>query len=200
MTDGPIQRRDPPSDPSVLCKLQLDYAWKWFSYHADQRVKMFNFMLIVSGIFATAVVTAMDKGLPSGLTATLCFIAAALGLIFSRLDRRNRDLVWQGEEVLTHLEKNCIFGEGIKIKDRKGKDICLGVLSCQAIKDKCRANNLRSAWRKDVVDRWNALTWDAWGQDVDDAWHGKHRVLLPRVGFLMFGSFLAAGIWILIDP
>jgi hypothetical protein len=115
-TDEPIQERDPPSDPSKLCKLQLDYAWKWLSYHADQRVKMFNFMLIVFGIFATAVVTAMDKGLPSGFTATLCFTAAALGLIFSRLDRRNRDLVWLGEEVLTHLEKNCIFGEGKKSK------------------------------------------------------------------------------------
>jgi len=28
----------------------LDYAWKWFEYHAKQRISMFNYFLIVSGI------------------------------------------------------------------------------------------------------------------------------------------------------
>jgi hypothetical protein len=44
-----------PDDPSELQKLQFDFAWKWFAYHADQRVKMFNFMLIVFGIFRRGV-------------------------------------------------------------------------------------------------------------------------------------------------
>src|SRR5258706_731665 len=108
MTTGPTG--GPQLDPATdLRKLQLDYAWKWFSYHADQRVKMFNFMLIVFGVFATAIVTSVDKGLPSWFIAFLCFVAAALGLIFSLLDRRNRDLVWVGEEVLTYLENQFIF-------------------------------------------------------------------------------------------
>src|SRR5690348_4185358 len=108
MTNGP----DPPSNPQLeLPKLQFDYAWKWFSYHADQRVKMFNFMLIVLGIFASAIVSAVgNKELPIGFAAVLCFVAAALALIFPLLDRRNRDLVWLGEELLTHLEKTVIFG------------------------------------------------------------------------------------------
>jgi len=46
----------------------------------------------------------------------------------------DRDLVWLGEEVLTYLEKNCIFGEGIKIKDRKGKDMWFGILSRQKVR------------------------------------------------------------------
>jgi hypothetical protein len=41
---------EPSGDVSDLVKLQFDYAWKWFSFHADQRVKMFNFMLVVFGI------------------------------------------------------------------------------------------------------------------------------------------------------
>jgi hypothetical protein len=106
MTDGPMQRRDPPSDPSELCKLQLDYAWKWFSYHADQRVKMFNFMLIVFGIFATAVVTAMDKGLPSGFSAVLCFVASVLGLTFSLLTGDSFNETGCGERLVRSFASN----------------------------------------------------------------------------------------------
>jgi hypothetical protein len=199
MTDVPIQPRDPPSE---LRKLQLDYAWKWFSYHADQRVKMFNFMLIAFGVFATAIVSSVDKGLPSGFTAFLCFVAAALGLIFPLLDRRNRDLVWLGEEVLTHLEKNFIFGEGITIKDREAKkDIRFGILSRQSFEDNDRANNFWLAWRHDVGDAWGSLiTWRDWAKRVDNILYGTHRVWLPSVGYLMFAIFLAAGIWFLRDP
>lgn len=31
--------------PTDLEKMRFDYAWKWFNYHADQRMKMFNFIL-----------------------------------------------------------------------------------------------------------------------------------------------------------
>lgn len=199
MTNGPSRAGDPQLE---LHKLQFDYAWKWFSYHADQRVKMFNFMLIVFGVFATAIVSAVgNEDLPSGFTAVLCFVAAALALIFPLLDRRNRDLVWMGEELLTHLEKNVIFGEGITIKDRRGRDIRLGILSRQAFEEEVRANNIWFAWGKGVGDVWRALsTLRAWGEGIDDAWRGKHRVWLPRIGILMFVLFLAAGIWILKHP
>lgn len=30
------------------------YAWSYFAYHADQRMKTFNFFLIVAGLFAGA--------------------------------------------------------------------------------------------------------------------------------------------------
>src|SRR4051812_17959205 len=101
-----------PADPLELRKLQFDYAWKWFSFHADQRVKMFNFMLIVFGIFAAGVVNALDKAaLPRVALAGLCFFGTFLAWAFTRLDRRNRDLVWLGEDVLMELERKVIFGE-----------------------------------------------------------------------------------------
>jgi hypothetical protein len=79
--------------PSELQKLQFDYAWKWFSYHADQRVKMFNYMLLIFGIFAAGLINALDKNLPKVAAVCLAFFAAILAVIFSLLDRRNRDLV-----------------------------------------------------------------------------------------------------------
>jgi hypothetical protein len=194
MTNGPVRPRDPPSE---LRKLQLDYAWKWFSYHADQRVKMFNFMLVVFGIFATAIVSAVNYHLAPGSIAVLCIIAAMIGLIFARLDRRNRDLVGLGEELLTHLEKNFVFGEGITIKDRSGKDIQLGILSRQSFEDDERATDLCIAWGKGIRDVWRGWTsWRAWGRCIDDAWHGKHRVWLPFVGTMMFILFSIAAVWL----
>jgi hypothetical protein len=196
----------PPVDPELeLHKLQFDYAWKWFAYHADQRVKMFNFMLIVFGVFATAIVTALgNEDLPSGVAAVLCFVAAALGLIFSLLDRRNRDLVWIGEELLTHLEKNFIFAKSEPIKSRRGKDIKFGILSRQQAEDRDRISNIWLAWSDGFANfERNLITWRSseerigWEERIDDAWRGKHRVWLPWIGIVMFALFLSAGIWIL---
>jgi hypothetical protein len=126
MAGGLIPPSEPP--PSDLQKLQFDYAWKWFSYHADQRVKMFNFMLIVMGIFAAGIVNAVaSQHVGRGGIATFCFFAAALAMIFAVLDRRNRDLVHLGEELLTSLERNVIFGENT-FAARSGRPIKFGIL------------------------------------------------------------------------
>jgi hypothetical protein len=167
----------PRDIPLELDKLQFDYAWKWFSYHADQRVKMFNFMLIVFGIFATAIVSALGSKQQPWFTAILCFIGAALAAIFIGLDSRNERLLRLAEEVLTDLEKNAIFGEGRTIKDRNGADIRFGILSRQSFEDR------NSSWAKRLLN--HAV---------------RHRFLLRLVGALMFWSFLIAGFWILIHP
>jgi hypothetical protein len=162
-------------------------------------------MLIVFGVFATAIVTALgNEKLPSGIAAGLCFFAAALGLIFSLLDRRNRDLVWIGEEVLTHLENDFIFAEPETIKNRRGKDIPFGILSSQRDEDGVRVGSIWLAWGNGFANFLRDLiTWRSseerlgWGERIDDAWRGKHRVWLPWIGILMFALFLTAGIWIL---
>lgn len=165
-------------EPSDLHKLQFDYAWNWFSFHADQRVKMFNFMLIVFGIFATAIVTAIDKHLAVGFTAALSFIAATVAVVFVFLDWRNRELLRLAEELLTNLEKNVVFGERM-IKDRRQKDIRFGILSRQSFEDDAQKNS----WAKRIL--------------VDCH---RHRFLMPLFGVVMFLLFLIVGIWILMRP
>jgi|ERR1700674_206904 len=160
--------------PSGLHKFQFDYAWKWFSFHADQRIKMFNYMLVVFGIFAAGIVNALDKQLPDLVIASLCFIAALLALIFTLLDRRNRDLVWLGEDVLMHLEREVIFGKNTKIRGRFDEEAHFGILWRQALEEKSADRGV-----------------------VCDAWRGKHRVWLPLVGYLISALFLAAGYFIL---
>jgi hypothetical protein len=174
----------PADKPSDLHKLQFDYAWKWFCFHADQRVKMFNFMLIVFGIFAAGVVNALDKNLPTVAIVGLCFFAMVLAVIFMLLDRRNRDLVWLGEDVLMDLERKAIFGEGKKIKGRyKGRydvEIDFGILWRQALEAR-RSPKLGPI-----------------GNYLRDACLGKHRIWLPLIGGLIGVLFFAAGLWILL--
>jgi hypothetical protein len=159
-----------------LQKLQFDYAWKWFSYHADQRIKMFNFMLIALGIFSTAIVSSVAYHIASGFTFALCCVAAVLALVFWFLDTRNRDLVELGEELLTDLEKKVIFGEGTKIKNRHGDDIQFGILSRQSFEDDER---MKETWPT-RCERVLQKDWRAWGKHrFSDACHGAASVESP---------------------
>jgi hypothetical protein len=172
MTDSPRPPREPPFE---FRKLQFDYAWKWFSYHADQRVKMFNFMLVVFGFLVAAIVNAVVGKQQPWFTAILCLIGAALAWIFVALDSRNERLLRFAEDVLMHLEKNAIFGEGRTITDRSGVDVQFGILSRQSFEDK------------------------------DYRWYSprkmiRHRVLLRLVGLLMLVAFVAGACWILKHP
>jgi len=159
-----------PDEPSGLVKLQFDYAWKWFSYHADQRTKMFYYMLIAIGIFANAVVGAFDKNL-LGVALVLCVVSAFFALVFSRLDLRNEELVRLGEEALAHLERSSIFGSSNTIEDRTGNPIDFGIL-----------------WRQELVERRLSRSF------LSNALRGKHRFWLRKLAYVIAAIF-AVGAW-----
>jgi hypothetical protein len=177
-----------PDPPTELHKLQFDYAWKWFSFHADQRLKMFNYMLVVFGIFAAGIVNALDKHIPNKAAAILCLFAALLAVVFARLDRRNRDLVWLGEDVLMHLEREGIFGTDLEVDGRYEQKIKLGILWRQALEEKSASAQLRNK----LGNRSCAPLFIV----IRDAWRGKHRVWLPIISYLISAAFLVAGILI----
>lgn len=173
----------PESKPAELTKLQFDYAWKWFSFHADQRVKMFNYMLLATGIFAASVGT-VYKDHHTVVAIFLCSVGVILALIFSRLDRRNRDLVWLGEAVLIELEREAVFGREAKIFDLRlkltqgiEKEVSYGILWRQLKED---AEHKPSVWSR--------------------AWQGRHRLLNPAIAYLIAVLFAILGIWIATHP
>src|SRR5437879_3187422 len=96
-TTAPKPQR--PNSPTDSQTLRLDYPWKWFSFHAEQRTKMCNFMLIGLGILATALVGLIEKKLllEAGLISSAAFVVA---LVFCRLDFRNRTLYKVARDVL----------------------------------------------------------------------------------------------------
>ena len=166
--------------PSKLVQLQFDYAWKWFSYHADQRTKMFNYMLVAMGIFATAIVSAFNNNLLY-VVALLSATSATFALIFSRLDKRNEELVRLGEEILAHLERTQIFSAPPTIEDRAGNEIEFGILHRQA-----------------QIEQGKPQTWQY------NARRGKHRFWLPTIAKLIavvFFAVAALAIYlIVVDP
>jgi hypothetical protein len=90
-----------------------DYAWNYFSVHADQRLKTFHYYLIVcAGI--GAVVAAMCRTPQLIWAAGILLIVSfpLLSLIFWRLDVRNQQLVGHGEAAIKHLEKQMNVVDG----------------------------------------------------------------------------------------
>jgi len=61
----PMSTDDLPKDFQV----KMNYAWGWFQYHADQRLKAFNFFLVILGILIVAYGAAMKEGLTNAATA-----------------------------------------------------------------------------------------------------------------------------------
>ena len=145
-------------------------------------------MLVVFGIFAAGIVNALDKQIPHRLIAGLCFIAAALAAIFARLDRRNRELVWLGEDVLMHLEREAIFGKDLEINGRYGRTVKFGILWRQALEEREATNRIHSALREKACASLVVF--------IRDVLRGKHRVWLPIVSYLVAVLFLGAGLFI----
>jgi|SRR5918996_420099 hypothetical protein len=81
------------------------YAWGYFALHADQRMKLFNFFLILSGLILGAfpAVRAMAAG--GKAVAFLPMLLVLTAFIFWRLEERTRRLVKNGENALRFLDE-----------------------------------------------------------------------------------------------
>jgi len=86
-------------------KFFWELAWKHFNYHADQRLKAFNFFIVVitfilAGAFA-ALTGKMQREV--GLIAGIALVF--LPWIFYGLDQRNRQLIKLAEKALADFER-----------------------------------------------------------------------------------------------
>jgi hypothetical protein len=155
--------QDSKNSASEVETARLDYAWKWFSFHAEQRTKMFNYMLIGLGVLATAVISALNDGL--FLEAAIGSIAAALvGFAFVLLDRRNQQLYRPAMHLLIGLERNRLFRE--EERATGAVDGHWGIASQIKLDDD--AHNSRS----------------------EQIWQGRHRILMPTVAWIFIALFV----------
>jgi hypothetical protein len=163
--------------PTGLELMRFDYAWKWFDFHAEQRTKMFNYMLIGMGIFATALVTAIDKRLLLE-AAVLSTAAAVVALVFCLIDRRNRELYIAAMDVLIDAEKTVVFGE-TTFKDRHGQEQAFGISRRIAVDDGPKAEKL--------LDHRHGIA------------KGQHRYWMPFIalGFMALFAVAAIRAWLI---
>lgn len=89
----------------------IEYIWKYFELHANQRIALFRFYVIFFTLFSYAIahiIVAHGSRISSYVVATLICILSVLFLfitfIFWKLDSRNRTLVHYAEDFFEKYE------------------------------------------------------------------------------------------------
>jgi hypothetical protein len=82
----------------------LDHAWHWFEYHANQRMTMIRFYIIVAGAIATGI-GYLWQAEYYFLVSILSLFGTVTSFAFIRLDKRVSDLVHIGEAALKVTQK-----------------------------------------------------------------------------------------------
>jgi hypothetical protein len=87
-----------------LLESAIDHSWKYFAFHAEQRMKVFNFFfLAINALVAAAAGAAYAKlWLFVSLSGAAVFFVS---IVFYVLDRRNKQLVEIGELALLDFQK-----------------------------------------------------------------------------------------------
>ncbi len=160
--------------PTEMQKLRFEYAWKWFSFHAEQRTKMFNFMLIGLGIFASGMVASFNGG-QFGAALALSIWAVLLASAFMLLDKRNRQLYAVALDVLINAERMMLFGEGHTFADHTGKKVVDFGIARRIALEQSR----------------DPEGWEGWKLAVRQ---GRHRYLMPAVAWIFIILFTLAAV------
>jgi hypothetical protein len=103
-------------DEDARERIEFDYAWGWFQYHASQRLTAFNFFLIIVGLLLVGFAQAVGNHW-SLFGAALGSLGSVVAAGFLALDVRNQELVTCGVVALQKLELTM----GIALTDREEK-------------------------------------------------------------------------------
>lgn len=81
----------------------LDHGWRWFSLHADQRMRAMNFFLVAAAFLTVSYVGAIDseRHIVAASVAVLGFVATGA---FWAIESRTRQLVHVGEAAMNAVE------------------------------------------------------------------------------------------------
>ncbi len=131
----------PNLDQNTVFGQQLHLAWEHFKFHAEQRMRMFYFFLLVIGLLLNAFSLLIRSGDPKyqAYAFVLLCIGGLLSTFFLSLDIRNVQLLEQSEDLLRKIEKDTLYTNW---RDEIGGEaIKLGILSREAVlKDYVRSN------------------------------------------------------------
>src|SRR5262245_12493164 len=102
----------------------LDHAWRYFESHATQRMALFNFFLVLAGLVAAGIATAVQASRAlSFLGLSLGVLLTAVSFIFWKLDQRASALMKESEKAAAELELDLpecarIFRKELAMTDR----------------------------------------------------------------------------------
>lgn len=113
------------------------YAWQYFSLHADQRMRLFNFFLLLSGLLMGALSAVKQITPGTNLAVLLPLIQTFSSFIFWRLDERSRTLIKNAEIAIKYLD--ALWGLE---SDESGEPHVL----CLFARDNFRTGQLKNRW------------------------------------------------------
>lgn len=88
------------------------YAWKYFEYHASQRLTTFHFYIILSTLLASGYFIAL-RYMPIFSILFSCLLVI-FSFVFKKLDSRNKQLIHNSEDALKYIESQDIIKDEVK--------------------------------------------------------------------------------------
>jgi hypothetical protein len=87
----------------------LDHAWRYFELHADQRMSMFNYFLVLFGFVSAGLAGCLQaSGVLRLVGVVLGLALAAIAFTFWKLDQRTAFLVKHAECALCSVERSVL--------------------------------------------------------------------------------------------
>ena len=80
-----------------------EHAWNWFKYHAEQRLAMIRFAVLILGAIAAGAAY-LHKDKEYLFSSIICIFEIVITYCFLRLDLRTSDLIKLGENALIEKE------------------------------------------------------------------------------------------------
>jgi hypothetical protein len=80
--------------------LGLKYGFKWFEYHAGQRMETFHYYLVIYSGLAAAVSFLLKEKIHAG-SLLISSLMILMSILFWQLDVRNRQLIKIGENIIS---------------------------------------------------------------------------------------------------
>jgi hypothetical protein len=85
----------------------LEHAWRYFELHANQRISIFNYFLVLSGAVAAGLATTLQGSQRfSSLGVVLGLLLAVISFVFWKLDSRVSFLIKHAESALAEVEQS----------------------------------------------------------------------------------------------
>jgi cytochrome c oxidase subunit IV len=111
-----MEKTDVPSTTTLsvadleILKLRTKYAWDVWDFHGRQRITMFNFFLLITGILVNGYLMALDKLTVSfpGVLPPICLLGMLQCLAFFMIDIRNRNMLYFADDLLKGLESDYV--------------------------------------------------------------------------------------------
>jgi hypothetical protein len=84
------------------------YAWNYFQLHAEQRLKTFEFYIVMATVLLSGYGVSLKENDLKPISVVLGILLTILSFVFWKLDVRNKQLIKNAEQVLKTIEKECI--------------------------------------------------------------------------------------------